>query len=150
MRDGAMKTLLLVEDSDDDLFLMKRSFERAEVPFNLQIVKDGDQAVDYLSGVEAYADRFTYPLPSLVLLDVKLPRRNGFEVLQWIRSQPDFTCLPVVMLTNSDEPIDIQKAYRIGANSYLVKPLNYEQLEKTLPLLMDYWMTANVSPFSCP
>lgn len=149
MHDKVTKTLLLVEDSDDDLFLMKRSLERAEAHFNLQIVKDGDAAVDYLSGTGVYADRFTHPLPCLVLLDVKLPQLNGFEVLKWIRTQPDLACLPVVMLTNSDEPIDIQRAYRTGANSYLVKPLNYEQLEKTLPLLMDYWMTANVSPFSC-
>ncbi|MDB6122098.1 MAG: response regulator [Pedosphaera sp.] len=143
-----MKTLLLVEDSEDDIFLMKRAFDRANFPCSVQIVDDGDKAIDYLSGSGIYADRFTYPLPALLLLDIKLPRRNGLEILQWIRSQPSLKGLPVVMLTNSNEPEDIDHAYALGANSYLVKPINYEQLEQTLPRLMEYWLTANVSPYS--
>jgi CheY-like chemotaxis protein len=142
-----MKTLLLVEDSEDDVFLMKRSFTRADIHFDLQVVQDGDQAVEYLSGKGIFADRATYPLPTLVLLDVKLPRRNGQEVLSWIRSQPQLKGLPVVMLTSSSEPEDVDRAYRNGANSYLVKPINYEQLDKMLPLLMEYWLSANVSPY---
>jgi len=142
-----MKTLLLVEDSEDDVILMKRSFARADIHFDLHVVQDGDQAVEYLSGKGAFADRTKNPLPTLVLLDVKLPRRNGLEVLSWIRSQPHLRGLPVVMLTSSSEPEDIDRAYGSGANSYLVKPINFEQLDKMLPLLMQYWLSANVSPY---
>jgi CheY-like chemotaxis protein len=142
-----MKTLLLVEDSEDDIFLIKRSFTRADIHFDLQVVQDGDEAVEYLSGEGDFADRTKYPLPTLVLLDVKLPCRSGLEVLSWIRSQPQLKGLPVVMLTSSAEPEDIDRAYRNGANSYLVKPINYEQLDKMLPLLMEYWLSANVSPY---
>src|SRR5215218_1570786 len=105
-----MKTLLLVEDSEDDVFLMKRAFDRANLSCAIQIVKDGDKAVDYLCGSGMYTDRFIYPLPTLVLLDIKLPHRSGLEILQWIRSQPNLKSLPVVMLTNSNEPEDIEHA----------------------------------------
>jgi CheY-like chemotaxis protein len=143
-----MKTLLLVEDSDDDVFLMKRAFDRANLRCSVQLANDGDKAIEYLAGHGVYADRQAFPVPALVLLDIKLPRCNGLEVLEWVRSQPEFMCLPVVMLTNSNEPEDVERAYRLGANSYLVKPIYYEQLEHTLPRLLEYWLTANVSPYS--
>jgi two-component system response regulator len=84
-------------------------------------------------------------VPDLILLDIKLPRRNGIEVLHWIRSQPHLACLPVVMLSNSDEPKWIGQAYREGANSYLIKPTRYQELEHMLPVLMDYWLKVNTA-----
>jgi CheY-like chemotaxis protein len=146
--EGFMKTLLLVEDAEDDVFLMKRAFQRANLPCVVLIVEDGDKAIDYLSGTGPFSDRCAHPLPALVLLDIKLPRRSGLEVLKWIRSQPGLKGLPVVMLTNSNEPEDVENAYRLGANSYLVKPINYEELENILPRMMEYWLNVNVSPYS--
>ncbi|MDB6112461.1 MAG: response regulator [Pedosphaera sp.] len=134
-----MKKMLLVEDESDDAFLVKRAFERANIPCAVQIVTDGDKAVEYLSDT----DRIHHPLPDLILLDIKLPRRNGIEVLHWIRSQPHLDCLPVVMLTNSDEPQFIGRAYREGANSYLVKPIKFQELEQMLPVLVNYWLKVN-------
>ncbi|MDB6112273.1 MAG: response regulator [Pedosphaera sp.] len=130
---------MLVEDESDDAFLVKRVFERASIPCAVQIITDGDKAVEYLSDT----DRIKHPLPDLILLDIKLPRRNGIEVLHWIRSQPQLDCLPVVMLTNSDEPQFIGRAYREGANSYLVKPIKFQELEQMLPVLVNYWLKVN-------
>ena len=115
-------TILLVEDNEDDVFLMRRALDEARVTAGLQIVEDGQQAVDYLSGAGKYSNRSQYPLPKLVFLDLKLPLKSGHEVLTWIREQPDFESLVVIVLTSSDQPSDIRISYRLGANSYLVKP----------------------------
>jgi CheY-like chemotaxis protein len=136
-----MKRLLLVEDESDDAFLVKRAFERAKIPCTVEVLTDGDKAVNYLSD----GDRGRRPLPDLILLDIKLPRRSGLEVLQWIRSHPELDRLPVVMLTNSDEPQSIGTAYHEGANSYLVKPIKYHELEHMLPVMMDYWLMVNTA-----
>lgn len=133
--------MLLVEDESDDAFLVKRAVERAKIPCTVQVVTDGDKAVEYLSD----DDPIQHPLPDLILLDIKLPRRDGIEVLHWIRAQPNLDRLPVVMLTNSDEPQSIGIAYHEGANSYLVKPIQYQELEHMLPVLMDYWLMVNTA-----
>ncbi len=101
-------TILLVEDNQSDVFLVGRAFHKAKVPHLLQVVEDGEQAVAYLSGAGPYADRSRFPLPLFVLLDLKLPRKSGFEVLEWLRRQPAIRRVPVVILTSSDHLEDVE------------------------------------------
>jgi len=124
--------ILLVEDCENDIFLITRAFERAGVKTVLKSLRGGLSCIAYLNGDPPYEDRTTYPLPELVLLDIKMPRTDGFEVLRWIRQQPAFARLTVVMLTSSDEIRDVNLAYQLGANSFLVKPL-------------DFWNAADLS-----
>ncbi len=115
-------TLLLVEDNPDDQFLMQYAIQEARIPHQLQIVEDGGQAIDYLSGAGNYSDRERYPLPSIVFLDLKMPRVDGFQVLDWRRQQPDLAHIPIIVLTSSKEMQNLAMAYKLGASSYIVKP----------------------------
>ncbi|HTA28850.1 MAG TPA: response regulator [Candidatus Cybelea sp.] len=140
-----MKTVLLVEDSDDDALIMKMACQRTGIPHSLQIVPDGDVAIDYLTGNGIYADRAAHPLPELVFLDIKLPRRNGHEVLEWIRSQPGLKNLPVVMLTMSTEPSDVSRAYSLGVTSYLRKIAGQVEFGQAVRVILKYWLELNVA-----
>ena len=120
--------ILLVEDSEDDVFLMKRTLSAAGVVNPVHVVTDGEQAINYPAGEGIYRDRATYPVPVVMFLDLKLPLRSGHEVLAWIRAQSAFESLLVIVLTSSDEPSDLRRAYSLGASSYLVKPLTAKQL----------------------
>lgn len=131
--------VLLVEDNEDDIVLLERAARKVALACPLQTVRDGDAAVAYLSGSGEYADRTRYPLPRLVLLDLKLPRRSGFEVLVWLRAQPLLRRLPVVVLTTSAQADDVARAYTLGANSYLVKPALYGDLHALLAVVDRYW-----------
>ena len=125
---SATETLLLIEDNPDDIFLMRRALKKSGIEFPVQIVTDGKQALDYLSGSDHYADRRHYPLPAWVFLDLKLPYFNGFEVLEWIRGDAANRHLDVVILTSSPEERDKETAARLGAKAYLVKPPTIESL----------------------
>lgn len=118
----AEPTILLVEDSEDDVFIMQYALKQAHVANPLQVVTDGQMALDYLAGTGSYSDRERFPLPFVVFLDLKLPYINGFEVLAWINKQKALNAPVVVVLTSSDEEKDQQQAYALGARSYLVKP----------------------------
>lgn len=124
------QTILLVEDDSNDVLLLQRAFRRAGLTHALQVVSDGDQAVAYLGGDGQFADRTKHPLPALILLDLKLPRRSGLEVLEWLRNQPpEIKSLPVIVLTSSRLSEDVDRAYGLGANSYMAKPSgNYDGL----------------------
>src|ERR1043166_4419196 len=111
--------ILLVEDREEDVILLRRAFTKANFLNPIQVVSDGDEAIAYLQGAGKYADRSEYPLPKLVLLDLKMPRKDGFEVLQWIRQQPGLSAIRVVVLTASDTVRDVNRAYQLGANSFL-------------------------------
>ncbi len=138
--------LLLVEDDPNDVFLIQRAFRRANLMMPMDVVGDGDEAVHYLTGQSQYSDRGKYPLPSLILLDLKLPRRSGLEVLAWLRSQPIIRRIPVVVLTSSQEYNDVDRAYEAGVNSYLVKPVTFNALERMISSLDSYWLKANHYP----
>ena len=142
----ANHTILLVEDDPNDVVLVRRAFRRARIANPLQVAQDGEAAIDYLAGRAAYTDRSRYPLPMLVLLDLKLPRRSGFEVLAWMRQQPVVNRIPVVVLTSSAESPDVNRAYELGANSYLVKPVVFEGLVDLVQRLKLYWLITNVGP----
>jgi CheY-like chemotaxis protein len=142
-----LPVLLLVEDDPADVRLMQRAFSKIDIPARILHVTDGDQAVAYLSGEGQYADREQYPLPWMMLLDIKLPRRSGLEVLQWVRQQSgDISALPVVVFSSSSHGVDVNSAYHYGANSYLVKPESSHQLQSMLSLLKSYWFMANQLP----
>jgi len=121
-------TVLCVDDSGDDTLLLRRACRRAGVKFLLQSVDDGDKAIAYLTGIQAYSDRTTYPIPTLILLDLKMPTRSGFDVLEWLRTQPQYKTLPVAILTSSHHDSDVREAYQKGANCFLTKPVDYDAL----------------------
>ncbi len=128
-------TILLVEDNDDDVFAMQRALRKAEITLPVQVVTNGQKAVDYLSGSGDYSDRTYYPFPSLVFLDLKLPYIHGFEILGWIREQPGIRDLAVVVLTSSAEESDRNRADDLGVYSYIVKPPEPQQLRRLLEAL---------------
>jgi len=139
-------TVLVVEDNPTDVLLIRRAFARAQIANPLQVVQDGDAAVQYLSGEGVYGDRGAFPLPAVMLLDLKLPRRSGLEVLEWVRAQAPLRRLPVVMLTSSNQSQDVNRAYDLGANSYLVKPVEFADLARMLSEVHVYWLDLNVKP----
>ena len=139
--------ILLVEDDYNDVLLIRRAFRQAKVEPPMSIVNDGDEAVAYLSRQGKYADRQQYPFPLLILLDLKLPRRSGLEVLAWIRQQPELKRLLVVVLTSSQENSDLAQAYDLGANSYLVKPVNFKDFVSLIELIDAYWFKLNQKPY---
>jgi CheY-like chemotaxis protein len=143
-------TILIVEDNATDVMLIRRAFARLNIANPVQVVSDGDRAVAYLSGVDGYADRAQFPLPAFVLLDLKLPRRSGLEVLAWLRAQDDLRRLPVVMLTSSRQSGDVNRAYDLGANSYLVKPVEFDDLQQLLGTINTYWIDYNEKPQVSP
>ena len=137
------RAILLVEDNEDDVFLMKRALKAAGITNPLLVVEQGRQAIDYLSGAEQFSDREQHPLPAVVFLDLKLPIKSGLEVLAWIRGQAQFEKLVVLVLTSSNEPSDLKKAYGLGANSYLVKPPTASQLLDLARAFKSYWLEFN-------
>ena len=135
--------ILLVEDNEDDVFLMQRALKAAAITNPLHIVEDGQLAIDYLSGNGPYSDRTKHPIPDIVFLDLKLPMKGGFEVLEWIRNNPALEKLVVVVLTSSNEPSDLKRAYGLGANSYVVKPPTATQLLDLAKAFKWYWLEFN-------
>jgi CheY-like chemotaxis protein len=133
-------TVLLVEDDLNDIFLVKRAFKLARIQNPLQVVTDGLEAINYLRGEGRYADREAYPLPKLMVLDIKMPRRTGFEVLEWIKgnSRP-LRRIPVVIVSLSDNPADINRAYELGANAYMIKPMAFHAVEHLFESITHYW-----------
>lgn len=142
-------SVLLVEDNPDDVALIQRAFRKANIANPLRIVTDGEQAVAYLAGRGEYADRAQHPLPVLVLLDLKLPKRSGHEVLAWLRSQQGLRRLPVAVLTSSREAADVNRAYDLGANAYLQKPVGFEALHELVRTLNLFWLILNEKPDLC-
>jgi CheY-like chemotaxis protein len=138
--------ILLVEDSPDDALLIQRAFRKANLANPVQLVRDGEEAVAYLSGAAPYDDRGRFPLPVFMLLDLKLPRRSGLEVLAWLRQEPAVRRLPVVVLTSSRESVDVNRAYDLGVNSYLTKPVGFEALIEMVKNVNLYWLVLNEKP----
>lgn len=139
-------TILHVEDDPDDALLIHDAFVKLNYACGLALAKDGVEALDYLAGRGAYADREKYPLPSLILLDLKLPRKSGLEVLAWLRGQPEIKCIPIAILTSSENSRDIKRAYELGVNSYLIKPVDFEALQALVRDLGKYWIKLNIGP----
>ena len=139
-------TILHVEDDPNDVLLVERAFKKWQSATVVRSVIDGDEAVAYLTGEESFTDRARNPFPDVVLLDLKMPRKSGLELLTWIRQQTQFKRLPVVVFTSSKHEQDINRAYDLGANSYLVKPVGFDALLETMKQLQCYWGTLNQAP----
>ena len=140
MPDGEHSAILLVEDDEADILLLRRAFRNARIANYLVEVRDGQAAIQYLSGEGPYADRIRYPIPFLILLDLRLPKLSGFEVLAWIREQPELVDLIIVVLTGSDRVPDVSKAHELGANSYLVKPGTFDELVEMVKQINGRWL----------
>jgi len=140
------KVILLVEDLEDDILLIRRAFAAAKLQIPLQVVRDGEEAIAYLMGVGKYAQRDEFPLPDLILLDLKMPKLGGLDVLRWIRSHPHLKAIRVIVLTSSEDIYDVNKAYELGANSFLVKPAEFICYPSLVRTLDRFWLKSAVSP----
>lgn len=137
-------TLLHIEDDANDVILFQHACQKAGISCNLQVVADGDEAISYLSGSGKFSDRSQHPIPRVVLLDLKMPRLNGIEALTWIRADERCKCLPVVVLSSSNHEADIRRAYEAGANSYLLKPVDFNALIDLARTISAYWLALNM------
>lgn len=138
--------ILLAEDNEDDVQMLRRAFTQASIAAPLHVASDGEECIAYLSGEGKYAHRAEYPLPDLLLLDLKMPRKNGFEVLEWIQQQPNLTGLRTIVLTTSEDVFEMNRAYQLGAASFLTKPLNFTEFKDTIVAVHNYWIMRNKPP----
>jgi CheY-like chemotaxis protein len=138
--------ILLVEDNDDDVELTLRAFRKSDLVSTVTVVRDGVEALDYLLAMGEYASRNPEVLPDLVLLDIKLPRVDGVQVLKRLRSHPRTKLIPIVILTSSAEPKDLLTCYTLGANSYVRKPIDFQQFTHALHQIGSYWLQTNQAP----
>jgi len=140
------KIILLVEDDPNDVLLIQRAFQKAGLADSLKVVNDGDEAIEYLTGHGRFDDRSLFPLPYLLLLDLKMPGTDGFEVLRWARNQENLKRLLIVVLTSSNLQADVDRAYELGTNSYLVKPVEFSQMVNLIQRFDAYWTEINRTP----
>ena len=139
-------TILLAEDDPDDVLLTNIALRKARLANPLQVVRDGEEALMYLSGESRFADRERYPLPILLLLDLNMPKLNGFQVLEWLRKQSELSRLPIAVMTSSDDDPYVKRAYELGADSYLIKPPDAEALLALVQRLHAYWLIIQEGP----
>lgn len=142
------KVILLVEDNPDDVVLTKMALQKSRIVNQLVVAEDGEEALDYLFGQGKYSGRDSGQLPEVVLLDLKLPRVDGLEVLKQVRANPKTSLLPVVVLTSSAEDQDIIKSYKLGCNSFITKPVDFNQFVNAVLQLELYWLVLNRNPYS--
>jgi CheY-like chemotaxis protein len=140
--------ILLAEDEEDYVLLLKRAFSQAQIRNPFYVVSTGKELMSYLKGEGKYANRDEYPLPDLLLVDIKLPGFTGLEVLGWLRSQPGLSGLRVLVLTSSDHMKDINDAYRLGANSFLLKPYDFSDLVHLAKIIREFWLHISKCPDS--
>ena len=134
-------TILYAEDEENDIFFLQYALEEVRSPHELKAVPDGQKAIQYLAGEGDFADRKRHPFPSLVLLDINMPKKSGLEVLEWIRRQSKFKSLPVLMLTSSSRQEDMDRALKLGANDYLSKPAHPVELVRLVKSVQDRWLS---------
>lgn len=141
--------ILHVEDNKEDVYLVKYAFQQVGITNPIQVAMDGQEAMDYLSAAGEFSNRAKFPMPCMVLLDLKLPKKMGLEVLEWIRSQPSLKWLIVIILSASVNENDVRRAYALGANAFLVKPANLAKLTDMCRALRDFWIINNEPPVEC-
>ena|ERR1051325_3497436 len=143
-----MSPLLIAEDDENDVFFLRHAFGQAEITNPLHVARDGQEAIEYLAGEGKYSDRAQHPKPCLLILDLKMPRRNGVDVLKWKREQPQLDCLPVIVLSSSADQDDIELAYALGANAYVVKPGSIKKRTGLAMGIKTFWLEFNAPPNS--
>ncbi len=136
--------ILIADDDENDVFFLRRAFERAGLRPDLFVARDGQEAIDYLGGTSPFANRSRYPFPGLLLLDLKMPRLTGFDVLAWMRDRPECKELAVVVLSSSFQEEDIRKARQLGADEYQIKPSDFQALVDLVKDLHARWVEAGV------
>ena len=134
--------VLVAEDNPDDALLLRRALERAGIKARVRFMQDGDEMLLYLQGLGAFANRAANPRPSLIILDLKMPRKSGLEVLEWLSLHKECAVVPTVVMSSSSLLKDVQSAYELGANTYFVKPTTFEELVETMKMLKAYWHKA--------
>lgn len=146
-------TILIAEDDENDVMMLTRALKKAGIIEPVYFVRDGEAAVEYLNGKGAYADRAAYPSPWLAIFDLKMPKKTGFEVLEWVRKEKSLERLPILIISSSEEERDIQEAQRLGASAYMVKPLSVDALAREIRTFYKFWrptagryMSANPEP----
>jgi CheY-like chemotaxis protein len=138
-----MRAILLVDDDENDVLIMRMALQKAGLTCSICVARDGREAMDYLSGAGRFADRRAYPLPYLIMMDLKLPRVMGLEVLKWLRARSEFDSTIVLVLSSSPMPGDIENAYHLRANGYLVKPSGLEKVQAMAQAINDFWYAQN-------
>jgi CheY-like chemotaxis protein len=133
------RVILIAEDSEDDVDLLKIAFRRVGLKNPIQVVRDGQEAIDYLSRSGQYEDRLRFPFPGIIFLDLKMPRKTGLEVLAWLSEHPECYIIPTMIFTSSSQESDVVRAYQLGANCYMVKPGSLEELIDCLRATMAFW-----------
>ena len=145
--DDSNYSILLVEDDENDAMLVRMAFEKNDIANPVQWVKDGLEAVAYLNGEGIYADREKFPFPEVLLLDLKMPRMTGLELLKWIGEHPEYRVIPTIIMTSSRQELDIENAYKLGANTYFTKPIAFDELAQMVKITHQYWsMSAKPKP----
>jgi CheY-like chemotaxis protein len=137
--DDSNYTILLVDDDENDVLLVKMAFQKNKILNPVHWAKDGLEAVAYLNGEGAYANRTLHPFPEVMILDLKMPRMNGLELLSWIREHPQYRVIPTIIMSASRLDTDIEKAYGLGANTYMIKPSSLDELAKMVKAAHEYW-----------
>ncbi|MCI0536014.1 MAG: response regulator [Verrucomicrobiales bacterium] len=132
-------TILLVEDDENDAFLFKRALKKCNLLNPIHWVPDGAEAIAYLTGGAAYVDRTAFPFPGLIVLDLKMPRMPGLDLLAWLRDHRDLQVIPTIVMSSSKHDSDVRQAYELGANTYFVKPSNFDMLARVIQTLHEYW-----------
>jgi CheY-like chemotaxis protein len=138
--------ILLADDREDDVLLIRRAFAKTTIQHTLYVVQNGEDAISYLEGIGRFANRAEYPLPNLFLLDLKMPGVDGFDVLRWIKKHPQLSSLRIVVLTSSDAIHDVNHAYELGANSFMVKPFDFENTIELARVVTNYWLGKSKAP----
>jgi CheY-like chemotaxis protein len=132
-------TILIAEDNDNELALLKHALTKNHLNNPIQVCRDGQETIDYLCGEGRFKDRLNYPFPGVLFLDLKMPKRSGLEVLEWIKAHPECSVGPVMVLTNSRLEDDIKRAYQLGANAYMVKPAKLSELAEIIETACKFW-----------
>jgi len=139
-------TILVIEDDPNDQFFIKRELTKLGPQINVIFANDGEQALSYLKGEDKFSDRKTHPIPAIIFLDLKMPRLTGFEVLAWLKTHDRFKATPTIVLSSSDLQSDIDKAYFLGANAYLVKPANVEDFRRVFAATGKFFVELAETP----
>src|SRR5262245_35498859 len=140
------RSVLIAEDDENDVFFLQRAFQQAKIENPLHVVRDGQEAIEYLSGTGSFSDRNAHPLPYLFILDLKMPRKTGMDVLVWLQEQPELRSVPVLILSSSAQLGDIERAYELGANAFIVKPATLEKRVDMAKLIGTFWLELNEGP----
>lgn len=138
--------VLLVDDDANHALLVRLGFQKLGLGNSLHIVDSGEAAISYLSGSDGFHDRQLFPLPHVILTDLKMPGIDGFEFLIWLRAHPEWAVVPTVVMSSSDESADVRKAYALGANSFLVKPAEWNELMRLIEVILQYWARCQCPP----